>query len=252
MTLKFSNLTKKFDNHTVLDGLSMEFSDVKTFVFIGPSGGGKTTLLRMIAGLENPTSGDIEVNGKRIPYEADDPPQHSKKLRDYRKHIGVVFQNYNLFPHLTALKNITLPLEKVHGFTPADAAARAEELLTRFKLIDHAHKKPHALSGGQKQRIAISRALAPQPEYLLLDEPTSALDPEFTSEVLDMVRELRTEGIVDVIIVTHHMGFARSVSDYVLFVGSGGVLAHGAPNDLFTQSGAPPLVQNFFDKVLRY
>ncbi len=252
MKLKFTNLTKTFDKtHTVLDSVSLEIEDAHSIAFIGPSGGGKTTLLRMIAGLEKPTSGSIEVNDFQIPYVADVPTDHSNELLEYRKKIGVVFQNYNLFPHLTAFRNITLPLEKVHKLPADEANERAENLLRRFQLIDHGHKKPSQLSGGQKQRIAISRAMAVQPAYLLFDEPTSALDPEFTAEVLDMIDELQREENIDIIIVTHHMNFARSVSNHMLFIGEGQVLAHGSPDEMFghTQNAT---VESFFKKVLVY
>lgn len=249
MKLKLNNLTKTFENHTVLDSVSLEIPKVHSLVLIGPSGGGKTTLLRMIAGLEHPTDGNIEMNSRVIPYTKEVPIDHSKELREYRKKIGIVYQNYNLFPHLTALENITLPLEKVHNLSQNEAHERATELLKRFQLIEHARKKPSQLSGGQKQRIAISRAIAVQPEYLLLDEPTSALDPEFTSEVLDMIDELQRNENIDIIIITHHMGFARYVSDYLLFIANKTILAHGSPNYMFDNT-ENIVIKNFFEKIL--
>src|SRR5205085_2568445 len=147
---------------------------------IGPSGGGKSTLLRIIAGLETPNSGNVSLNGHRIEFA-------EPALREHRLHLGVVFQAFNLFPHLTALANIALPLEKVHGLRAAEAEHIARESLTRFALADHAHKKPAELSGGQKQRVAIARAIAIKPRLLLFDEPTSALDPEMTAEVLAVI-----------------------------------------------------------------
>ncbi len=252
MKLKFTNLTKTFDkDHTVLNSISLEIKDAHSIAFIGPSGGGKTTLLRMIAGLEKPTSGNIAVNDYPIPYVPDVPTDHSHELLEYRKKIGIVFQNYNLFPHLTAFRNITLPLEKVHKLSTDEANMRAENLLRRFQLIDHGHKKPSQLSGGQKQRIAISRAMAVQPTYLLFDEPTSALDPEFTAEVLDMIDELQREENIDIIIITHHMNFARRVSNHMLFISDGHVLAHGSPDEVFNHT-QNTTVENFFKKVLIY
>lgn len=162
----------------------------------------------------------------------------------------MVFQAYNLFPHLTALQNITLPLIKVHGYDERKAEEEALVLLERFHLADQAFKKSAQLSGGQKQRIAICRAVAIRPEFLLLDEPTSALDPEYTSEVLDLIGELRDEGM-RLILVTHEMGFARQAADYLLFVGDGGLIAQGTPSDLF-EKGRDERVSRFFNKVLKY
>lgn len=251
MKLELSNLSKSFGEHNVLDSVSLEVSKAHSIVLLGPSGGGKTTFLRIIAGLEAPDTGTITVNNKKLPFEPGVPVDTSRELREYRKKIGVVFQNYNLFPHLDAITNITLPLEIVHSLPPAEAVDRAEELLNRFQLIEHAYKKPFQLSGGQKQRVAISRAIAAKPDYLLLDEPTSALDPEFTAEVLDMISELLENGNIDIIIVTHHMGFARHASDYIIFVGEGRIPTHGKPEDVFSHS-EDDAVKQFFDKILRH
>ncbi|MGI9255556.1 MAG: amino acid ABC transporter ATP-binding protein, partial [Salinispira sp.] len=188
MELHLHNLTKIYGDHLVLNNIHLDLKDIHSLVIIGPSGGGKTTLLRILAGLEIPTHGTIKINQHEIQYR-------EEYLRTYRSAIGMVFQAYNLFPHLTALQNITLPLTKVHNFTTEEAEERAITLLKRFQLEEHSHKKPSQLSGGQKQRIAISRAVAIEPEILMLDEPTSALDPEFTAEVLDLVEELCEEGM---------------------------------------------------------
>ncbi len=244
MKLELAGLSKRYGTLKVLDRVSLLLEDVRSLVFIGPSGGGKTTLLRLIAGLEKPESGRILINDHPIEYFSED------SLREYRKRIGIVFQAYNLFPHLTALQNITLPLVKVHGYTETQAAEEALVLLERFQLADQALKKPAQLSGGQKQRIAICRAVAIRPEFLLLDEPTSALDPEYTSEVLDLIGELRNEGM-RLILVTHEMGFARQAADYLLFVGDGGLIAQGTPDDLFEKRGEPR-VYRFLNKVLKY
>jgi polar amino acid transport system ATP-binding protein len=243
MHIEIDHLNKSFGTHHVLKDLSLHLDNCHSLVIVGPSGGGKTTLLRVIAGLEPADSGTIVVNGRAVESDED-------SLREYRKHVGMVFQAYNLFPHLTALENITLPLEKVHGRSPAAARETALALLDRFQLADHHHKKPAQLSGGQKQRIALSRAIAIAPEFLVLDEPTSALDPEFTAEVLDMIEELREED-KHLILVTHEMGFARHVSDYVLFIDDGVVLAEGPPEVVFENSDNPK-VGKFFDRVLKY
>ena len=243
MQITIDGIAKSYDGTEVLRGVSLHLEDAHALTIVGPSGGGKTTLLRILAGLEVPDRGTVVVNGTKIDYR-------EESLRAYRKTVGMVFQFYNLFPHLTARQNITLPLEKVHGLTRSEANNRADELLRRFKLADHAHKRPGLLSGGQKQRIALSRAMAINPQFLLLDEPTSALDPEFTAEVLDMIRELRNEDI-HLVLVTHHMGFARSVSDYIVFVADGMVVEHGHPGQVF-DSPTSGVVRRFLDTVLKY
>ncbi len=242
MKLKLTDLTKSFEGHSVLNNITAEFGPVRSLVFIGPSGGGKSTLLRIVAGLEVPDAGSVELDGE--PIEKDE-----KVLQNYRRHLGVVFQAFNLFPHLSALKNITLPLEKVHGLSPADAKERAIRSLTRFQLAEHAHKKPAALSGGQKQRVAIARAIAIKPRLLLFDEPTSALDPEMTAEVLDVIKELKDEGR-DFILVTHEMGFARRVADDVAFLANGRILEHGPAATLFSEPRTEAC-RDFLARVLR-
>ncbi len=244
MKLELKGLTKSYGPLTVLDRVSLSLEEVHSLVFIGPSGGGKTTLLRLIAGLETPDAGEIVINGHPVEYGSEET------LREYRKRIGMVFQAYNLFPHLTALDNITLPLVRVHGYPAERAREEALVLLERFQLADQALKKPAQLSGGQKQRIAICRAVAIRPEFLLLDEPTSALDPEYTSEVLDLIGELRDEGM-RLILVTHEMGFARQAADYLLFIGDGGLIARGIPEDIFSGS-RDDRVSRFLDRVLKY
>jgi polar amino acid transport system ATP-binding protein len=244
MKLELKNLSKYYGKLKVLDQVSLSLEDVHALVFIGPSGGGKTTLLRLIAGLEKPDGGDIVINDHPVEFGSE------ASLREYRKRIGMVFQAYNLFPHLTALENITLPLVKVHCYDETTAMEEALILLERFQLADQAHKKPAQLSGGQKQRIAICRAVAIRPEFLLLDEPTSALDPEYTSEVLDLIGELRHEGM-RLVLVTHEMGFARQAADYILFVGDGGLISQGTPEDLFEHS-SDDRVSRFLNKVLKY
>jgi polar amino acid transport system ATP-binding protein len=169
-------------------------------------------------------------------------------LRGYRRTVGTVFQAYNLFPHLTAMDNLLLPLVHVHGLSESEARARVREPLERFHLAEHAHKRPAELSGGQKQRIAILRALVVQPKRLFLDEPTSALDPEMTAEVLEMIGELKDLG-TQFVLVTHEMGFARRAADHVAFVGDGRVLAHGPPAEIIDRCDVPR-VRSFFTRIL--
>ena len=243
MELHLHDITKIYDDHTVLNRISLDLKDVHSIAIIGPSGGGKTTLLRILAGLEKPTAGTLKVNQHEVHFR-------EAELRRYRSVIGMVFQSYNLFPHLTALENITLPLVKVHGYEKEAAKEQAFSLLKRFQLEEHGHKKPSQLSGGQKQRIAISRAAAINPEFLLLDEPTSALDPEFTAEVLDLIEELRKDGM-ELIMVTHEMGFAKRVADHVVFMAEGDICESNSPQAVFTGSKNKS-VQQFLEKVLRY
>lgn len=243
MKLKLEKLSKQFGEHRVLTNVSVELENFNSLVLIGPSGGGKTTLLRLLAGLEKPNSGNVYINGKHILY-------NEKYLQNYRKNIGMVYQAYNLFPHLTAVENITLPLIKVHNISKKEAEEQAMDLMDRFNLADHGFKKPIELSGGQQQRIAICRAVAIKPEYLLLDEPTSALDPEYTSEVLDLIFELRNEGM-QLILVTHEMGFAKEAADKVMFIEDEGIVQYGSAVDVLNKS-QEPRVKGFLDKVLKH
>ena len=242
MKLDLRNLTKRFGQQRVLDDLSWQ-AEGHALVLIGPSGGGKSTLLRVLAGLEIPEAGSVSIDGQTLGH--DEP-----NLRAHRRQIGVVFQSFNLFPHLTALQNITLPLTEVHGLSAREADDRAREHLRRFQLEDHAHKKPAQLSGGQRQRVAIVRAAAIRPRLLLFDEPTSALDPEMTAEVLDMIAELRAEGR-DLVLVTHHLAFARTVADQAAFLADGKLVESGPAPHLFAQP-ATDLCRRFLDRVLRY
>jgi polar amino acid transport system ATP-binding protein len=243
MNLRLNDISKSFDGHGVLAGVSLALDKVHTLALIGPSGGGKSTLLRIVAGLEFPTAGSVEINGQSVRFEEESLLQH-------RRTIGTVFQAFNLFPHLTALQNITLPLEKVHGHAPAAAENIARQLLARFRLENHAQKRPAALSGGQRQRIAIARAISIKPRLLLLDEPTSALDPEMTAEVLDVIQELREEGR-DFILVTHEMGFARQVADHVALLVDGRIAEAGPPQQIFDQPTTTQ-TRDFLAKVLKY
>jgi polar amino acid transport system ATP-binding protein len=243
MKLKLAQISKNFGAHRVLDSVSLDLAEVRTLVLIGPSGGGKSTLLRIIAGLEYPDSGELEINGERVVFQ-------EEALLRHRRTIGTVFQAFNLFPHLTALENITLPLEKVHQHSPADAAEIARQFLARFRLENHAAKRPAELSGGQRQRVAIVRAVSIKPKLLLFDEPTSALDPEMTAEVLDMIKQLRDEGR-DFVLVTHEMGFARQIADHIAFIADGRIAESGAVQQVFDQPAAAQ-TRDFLSRVLKY
>jgi polar amino acid transport system ATP-binding protein len=241
--LALNQIVKRFDGHLVLDGASLSLEKVHTLALVGPSGGGKSTLLRIIGGLEYPDSGGLEINGEPVTFE-------EESLLRHRRSVGTVFQSFNLFPHLTALRNITLPLEKVHGRPPTQAETIARQLLERFRLGGHAAKRPAELSGGQRQRVAIARAISSKPRLLLFDEPTSALDPEMAAEVLDAIHELRQEGL-DFILVTHEMGFARQVADQVAFLAEGRIVEAGAAGEVFS-SPASAQTRAFLEKVLKY
>jgi len=243
MKIELHGVSKRFGAQSVLANVTATLEFEHTLALIGPSGGGKSTLLRLLAGLITPDEGIITIDGHALPGSA-------AALRAYRAQIGIVFQAFNLFPHLSALENILLPLTQVHRLAPAEATTRAQAVLERFQLAAHAGKRPAELSGGQRQRVAIARAIAIQPKFLLFDEPTSALDPEMTAEVLDLLAELRSEGR-PMILVTHAMGFARHTADLVAFV-SGGNLQEIASPDRFFGSPNRPEVRQFLERVLRY
>ena len=224
MRIKLEQLTMEFGGHVVLDHIDFE-DDFTTLAIIGSSGGGKSTLLRILGSLLSPSLGTAMLNGRAAGGRA-------AEQIEYRRQLGFVFQQNGLLKHLTAIDNITMPLIKVHGYRKEAALARAKELLHRFGLENEAEKYPYALSGGQSQRIAIARAIAPNPSLLLLDEPTSALDPEYTIEVLDMIDELKDEGR-SFIIVTHEMGFARKACEKTMFLNDGKILEYGPSSQLF-------------------
>ena len=228
MTPKVSlrSVNKSFGANTVLRDLSLDISSGEVMSFIGASGSGKTTLLRCVNLLEQIDDGAVLLDGDEISAVGRDP-------NPIRRRVGIVFQSFNLFPHMSVLRNITLALTKVLDLAQRDAIARALELLNRFGLAEKASVYPDQLSGGQQQRVAIIRALAMRPEVLLLDEITSALDPELVGEVLDAVRELKGSGIT-MLIATHEMAFAREISDRVCFLHAGSVAEVGAPSQIFS------------------
>ena len=243
MRLEFCAIGKAFGELQALRDVTLNVAEFQSLAIIGPSGGGKTTLLRIIAGLETPETGQLAIDGQSLDFS-------EASLLAHRRSIGTVFQAYNLFPHLTARQNVMLPLVKVHGVPAGEARKIVGSLFERFQLSAHADRHPAELSGGQQQRVAIVRAIAIKPRFLIFDEPTSALDPEMTAEVLDFIAELRADGR-NLIIVTHNMGFAREVSDHCLFIADGRVLEAGRSSELFSRPQNPLLV-NFLAKVLRY
>ena len=250
MKLEALGITKSFGQgnirRNVLDDLTLNVDFPHVLALLGPSGGGKSTLLRVIAGLERPEVGSILLNGTPVPLT----DKREATLRDYRRSLGVVFQAFNLFPHLTALQNISLPLTAVHGLTEDAAKERALGVMDRLGLTDHREKLSGQLSGGQRQRVAIARALAVKPRFLLFDEPTSALDPEMTGEVLALIAELRKEG-TPMLLVTHEMGFARKIADQVAFLAEGRVLEQGVAGEFFNNPRSV-VAQRFLAKVLAY
>lgn len=222
--IDIKNLHKSFGDHEVLKGIDLHINPQEVVVIIGPSGSGKSTLLRCMNLLEVPTSGSVVVDGMNLTGDAD--------INKAREEIGMVFQRFNLFPHMTVLKNITLAPMKVRNISKEEAEKTARELLGRVGLADKADAFPPQLSGGQQQRVAIARALAMKPKAMLFDEPTSALDPEMVNEVLDVMKNLANEGMT-MAVVTHEMGFAREVGDRLLFVDGGKIIEQGDPKEVF-------------------
>ena len=238
--IDIKNLHKSFGEHEVLKGIDLHINPQEVVVIIGPSGSGKSTLLRCMNLLEEPTSGSVVVDGIDLTGDSD--------INKAREEIGMVFQRFNLFPHMTVLQNITLAPIKVRNMAKAEAEQIARELLERVGLADKADAYPPQLSGGQQQRVAIARALAMRPKVMLFDEPTSALDPEMVNEVLDVMKSLANEGMT-MAVVTHEMGFAREVGDRLLCVDGGNIIEQGAPKDVF-ENPQEERTKLFLSKVL--
>ncbi|WP_329117697.1 amino acid ABC transporter ATP-binding protein [Streptomyces sp. NBC_01465] len=229
--VRFDNVTKRFGQNTVLDDLCFSVHPGKHVTLIGPSGSGKTTILRLLMTLLKPDEGTIKVNGDSL------FPATDKQVREVRKNIGMVFQQFNLFPNMDVLRNITEAPVRVLGMDKDEAAERAKGLLDLVGLADRAGSKPSQLSGGQQQRVAIARALAMRPQVLLLDEVTSALDPELVAGVLDVLRDIARTTDITMLCVTHEMSFARDISDCVMMFDSGKVIEFGPPEQMFGEPG---------------
>ena len=241
--VRIDHVSKYYGDFKALDDVSLDIHSGQVVAVIGASGSGKSTLCRTINRLETIQEGSIEIDGELLPEEGRD-------LTRLRAEVGMVFQSFNLFPHRTVLDNITLAPIKVRGISRSEAEATARSLLERVGLADQADKRPPQLSGGQQQRVAIARALAMDPKIMLFDEPTSALDPEMITEVLDVIKGLAAEGMT-MLVVTHEMGFARSVADRVVFMDSGQIVESGAPSEFFA-APTTDRARDFLSKVLSH
>lgn len=245
--IRYNNITKAYDELEVLKGIDFEIYPGEKVALIGPSGSGKTTLARLLMTLETPTSGTIEVEGQHLWHEEVNGKlvkAKEKHLHEMRKSIGMVFQHFYLFPHMTVLKNVMEAPRTVLGMPKAEAREQAELMLEKVGLIDKANVFPAQLSGGQKQRVAIARALVMRPKIMLFDEPTSALDPELVGEVLDVIKEIATEGDdtdMTMLLITHEMDFAREIADRVAFFNEGLIVEEGPPAELFDHPKTPRL-----------
>lgn len=237
--IEIKKLYKSYGDNEVLKGIDQTVSEAEVLCIVGPSGSGKSTMLRCINLLEIPTYGEVYIDGELVT---------SQNINEIRTKMGMVFQNFNLFPHMTVLENVTCAPINVKGVSNADAEAKAMELLTRVGLDNKANAYPRSLSGGQQQRVAIARALAMDPEIMLFDEPTSALDPEMVGEVLDVMKDLAKEGLA-MIVVTHEMGFAKEVADKVIFMDEGVIVEQGTPEEVLVNP-SEERTKNFLSKVL--
>lgn len=243
MIIKVSNLKKKYGDLEVLKDISLDIAEGEVVCIIGPSGSGKSTFLRCLNALEEINGGQVSVLGHNL----FDKKENINRLRE---DIGMVFQGFNLFPHLTVLENITMAPKLIRKVSKAEAEKQAIELLRKVGLEDKKNQYPNSLSGGQKQRVAIARALAMNPKVMLFDEPTSALDPEMVGEVLNVMKDLAKEGMT-MIVVTHEMGFAREVSDRVIFMDGGYVLEDNTPENVFTNAKSERCIE-FLNKVITH
>lgn len=237
--IEIKNLVKRFGDNEVLSGITETIHDNEVVCVIGPSGSGKSTFLRCINMLEKPTEGEIYLDGKLV---------EEKTINETRQHMGMVFQQFNLFPHKSVLDNITLAPVKVKNMDPAAAEEKARGLLEKVGLGDRGDSFPSELSGGQQQRVAIARALAMDPEVMLFDEPTSALDPEMVGDVLEVMKELAENGMT-MVIVTHEMGFAREAADRIFFMDQGIIMEQGTPDEIFSNP-KNERTRSFLSKVL--
>ncbi|WP_332760465.1 amino acid ABC transporter ATP-binding protein [Pseudarthrobacter sp.] len=240
--LETKEITKSYGDHHVLKGIDFTIEPGEVVAVIGPSGGGKSTFLRCLNLLETPTSGHVVFDGEDLLAPKVD-------LDRLRSRMGMVFQQFNLFPNMTALKNVMLPQMDVLKLSKKDAEARAMELLEKVNMTHRAHVYPNRLSGGQKQRIAIARAVAMNPKVMLFDEPTSALDPEVVHDVLDVMAGLAADGMT-MVVVTHEMGFARKVADRVVFIDGGKIAADLPPEEFFSEGNDNLRIRSFLEKVL--
>jgi ABC-type polar amino acid transport system ATPase subunit len=237
------DLHKSFGFHEVLKGIDLKVKSSEVLVVVGPSGSGKSTMLRCVNGLEHASSGHVYVEGA-------DVTDRRADINAIRQKVGIVFQSFNLFPHLTTLRNVTLAPIKVKNANPEEAAEKARRMLERVGLKDKADAYPAHLSGGQQQRVAIARALAMDPDLMLFDEVTSALDPELVKEVLDVMKDLAREGMT-MLVVTHEMGFAKEVGDRLIFMDDGLIVEEGPPEEIFTNPKSPRAI-DFFSKILSH
>jgi glutamate transport system ATP-binding protein len=241
--VELREVSKSFGDNLVLNGVDLEIERGAAVVIAGPSGSGKSTLLRCVNGLESIDSGELRFEGRPIDYSG-------KALSRLRAEIGMVFQQFNLFPHMTVRENIVLGPVKGKGVPREDATRRARELLERVGIPEKEDEFPADLSGGQQQRVAIARALAMDPKLMLFDEPTSALDPEMIREVLDVMRDLARDGMT-MVVVTHEMGFAREVCDRIVFIDAGEIVEQGPPDEFF-QAAKSPRAKEFVDKIIHH